>query len=75
VTAGPVAHCTPSHCTWGDLGAMYSSAPLVGVAVVAAAVVLFLARRALPARIRWIGWAVIPLLIIVGVIGTRMHHG
>ena len=70
----PAAQCTPSHCTWGEVGSMYSSAPfLVGLAVIAVVVGLFLARRAMSARIRWIGWALIPLLIIASIIGA--HHG
>ena len=74
MTGGSAAYCTPSHCTWADLGSMYSSSSfLASLAVIAVVVVLFLARRALPARIRWIGWALIPLLIIASFIG--MHHG
>ena len=50
--SGPEASCTPAHCTWGELGAMYSSAPFfAGLAAIAVfALVLWLLRRALGRR-------------------------
>lgn len=42
----PAAQCTPSHCTWGEVGAMYSSSSfLVGLAVIAIVVIMVLAAR------------------------------
>jgi hypothetical protein len=39
--SGPASQCTPSHCTWGEVGGMYSSASfLAGLAVIILAVLL-----------------------------------
>jgi hypothetical protein len=66
----PASQCTPSHCTWGELGAMYSSASfLVGLAVIAAVAALLFSRRT-----RRTGWILVPLLLVIGVIGISIHH-
>lgn len=46
VAAGsPAARCTPAHCTWGDVGAMYANAGFV-VGLIVIVVVALLVRAA-----------------------------
>ena len=69
MTPSPASQCTPSHCTWGEVGHMYSSASfLIGLAVVAAVAALLFSRQT-----RKAGWVLVPLLLIAGFIGMGMH--
>ena len=71
-STSPFSACTPSHCTWGELGQMYSSAPfLTGLAVIAVAVVI--ATISHRRGMRWVKWTLILGLIVAGFIGMHMH--
>ena len=69
MTPNPMSQCTPSHCTWGDLGAMYSSGSFIVGAVVVAVVACLL----ISSRTRKAGWVLVPVLIVIGFIGMGMH--
>ena len=63
--------CTPTHCTLGEVGAMYSSASfLVGLAAIAVVAALFLSPRT-----RLAGRVGVVLLLVAALIGMGLHHG
>jgi drug/metabolite transporter (DMT)-like permease len=65
----PFSACTTHHCTWGELGHMYFTAPfLAGLAACVVVAALFLSPRT-----RRFGWAGVAVLVVAGLIG--MHRG